>query len=83
MASPVDYRKLATHKKGTYLTPEVSEAPDEELTKHFTELVSAAGGKPPAPQQVEVQMGRKLDVPLAGETNISSQLTNSAILLRW
>lgn len=66
MASPVDYRKLAHHQKGTYLTPEASGNPDQDLTQHFSDLVSTHGGSAPAARQVEVQMGRKLNVPLAG-----------------
>jgi len=66
MASPVDYRKLAHHSKGMYFTPHNSQDADGELTSHFWELAAAAGGEAPSHRQVAVQMGRKLEVPLAG-----------------
>jgi len=66
MASPVDYRKLAHHSKGMYFTPRDSEDADGELTRHFADLAAIAGGGAPTHRQVAVQMGRKLEVPLAG-----------------
>jgi protein AFG1 len=66
MASPVDYRKLAHHSKGMYFTPHDSEDADSELTRHFADLAAIAGGGAPTHRQVAVQMGRKLEVPLAG-----------------
>ena len=66
MASPVDYRKLAHHSKGMYSTPHDCQDPDGELTRHFQELAVLAGGQPPSHRQLAVQMGRKLEVPLAG-----------------
>ena len=66
MESPVDYRRLAHHRKGISFIPDDGPDPDEELTRHFAELAAAAGGAPPSPLQIAVQMGRKLDVPLAG-----------------
>lgn len=66
MASPVDYRKLAHHRKGLYFSPRDSKDPDRELTEHFASLAATAGGNTPEPRQIEVQMGRKLNVPLAG-----------------
>ncbi len=64
MASPVDYRKLAQHRNGIYFTGPDS---DQRLASHFADLVATAGGRPPAPQTVPVQMGRTLRLPLAGE----------------
>lgn len=66
MASPVDYRRLAHHRKGLYFSPRDSKDPDEELTAHFASLADTAGGQPPEPRQISVQMGRKLNIPLAG-----------------
>ena len=66
MASPVDYRRLAHHRKGLYFSPRDSKNPDGELTEHFAHLAANAGGDAPEPREIAVQMGRKLHVPLAG-----------------
>ena len=66
MASPVDYRRLAHHRKGLYFSPRDSKDPDGELTEHFAHLAANAGGDAPQPREIAVQMGRKLNVPLAG-----------------
>ena len=66
MASPVDYRRLAHHRKGLYFSPQDSKDPDGELTEHFAHLAANAGGDAPQPREIAVQMGRKLNVPLAG-----------------
>lgn len=71
MASPVDYRKLAQHRNGIYFTPAAGPDPNQRLAAHFEDLVATAGGRPPSPQMVAVQMGRTLRVPLAGAPFIS------------
>lgn len=74
MASPVDYRRLAHHRKGLYFSPHESQNPDKELTEHFASLAANAGGDAPQPRQIAVQMGRKLNVPLSGAYQSDSEL---------
>ena len=66
MASPVDYRTLAHHHKGAYLTAQDSPHNDQELADHFHKIASATGGAKPRPVRIPVQMGRHMDVALAG-----------------
>ncbi|KIY92667.1 hypothetical protein MNEG_15296 [Monoraphidium neglectum] len=63
MASPVDYRRLAQHQRGLYfVTPDR----DQQLYEAFLE--AGGGVLQPAPDTVQVAMGRVLQVPDAVDT---------------
>lgn len=66
MNSAIDYRKLAKHKKGLSFTPQESSDPDQDLKNHFQDLAQSQGGNPES-RTIEVQMGRRLNVPLASK----------------
>ena len=60
MASTTDHRRLAQHHRGLYFTDDQR---DQELDTRFEELI---GHQEPQQATVEVQMGRKIQVPAAG-----------------
>uniref|UniRef100_A0A7R9YUT9 ATPase n=1 Tax=Chlamydomonas euryale TaxID=1486919 RepID=A0A7R9YUT9_9CHLO len=62
MASPVDYRRLASHQRGLY---RVTEARNEELYEEFVELAQlcAPSAAVASGVRVPVAMGRSLPVP--------------------
>ena len=73
MASTTDYRRLAQHHRGLYFTDEQR---DQELDTRFEELI---GHQEPQQATVEVQMGRKIQVPAAGGARPSL----AAHLVQW
>ena len=75
MASTTDYRRLAQHHRGLYFTDDQR---DQELDTRFEELI---GHQEPQQATVEVQMGRKIRVPAAGGSQLSSVV--AVILVLW
>ena len=66
IASQVDYRRLAQHRRGLFYTCHDFDDPDAEVEAQFRALAEACH-EPTGPTEVAVMMGRKLPVPQACE----------------